>query len=426
MKIENIEIGKIAPYTKNAKEHTKKQIQQVANSIKRFGFVQPIVIDKNNEIVIGHCRYEASKLLDLKEVPCLKVENLSDKEISALRLADNKLNESSWDMNLVIDDLKGLDLDLLDLTGFDKDLLIEPDEKDDIVPENVPSRSKLGDLYELGQHRVLCGDSTQTDAVLRLMDGAHSEMLFTSPPYSDMREYNGNKDLSVDNLSDFIKTYAPYCEHQVINLGIKRDQHEIVPYWDEYIKKAKDCEYKFLAWNVWAKSSAGSVGNQSSFIPITHEWIFVFGRTFKDINRIEKRKTEVKKSRTERAVRQADGSMSTSSVGEQGYLKEMESVFFSNPELGSIRKLHPATFPVELADKYIRSITNEMDNVIDPFLGSGTTLIACEKAHRRCYGMELDEKFTDVIVQRYVDYVDNPVVKLNGEVIAWEKSNKKQ
>ena len=135
MDILNIPIEKIKPYSKNAKTHSKKQIEQVANSIQRFGFSQPLVIDKNNEIIIGHCRLEASKKLGLKEVPTLKMENLSDKEVKALRLADNKLNESDWNMDLAIEELKLLDPELLDLTGFDKDLIIESDEKDDVVPE---------------------------------------------------------------------------------------------------------------------------------------------------------------------------------------------------------------------------------------------------------------------------------------------------
>jgi len=152
MKITEIEISKLKPYDKNAKKHDKKQIEKVANSIKRFGFVQPLVIDKKNEVIIGHCRLLSAQLLKMETVPCVKVENLTEKEIQALRIADNKLNESDWDMSLVIPELKGLDLDLLDLTGFDRDLIIEPDEKDDEIPENVPARSKLEDLYELGNY----------------------------------------------------------------------------------------------------------------------------------------------------------------------------------------------------------------------------------------------------------------------------------
>lgn len=143
-------IEKLKPYSKNAKKHDKKQIQKVAESIKNFGFVQPIVIDKNNEVVIGHARLEAAKLLNLKEVPTISVENLTDEQVKALRLADNKLNESEWDMGLAIEELKGLSPEMFELTGFDADLLIEPDAQDDIIPTNVPTISKLGDLFILG------------------------------------------------------------------------------------------------------------------------------------------------------------------------------------------------------------------------------------------------------------------------------------
>jgi len=120
---ETIKIEEIKPYKKNQKKHPKKQIEQVANSIKEFGFNQPIVIDKNNEIVVGHGRYEAAKLLGLEEVPVLKLDNLSEKQIKAYRLADNKLNESDWDMDLVIEELKGLDTEMIELTGFDINLI---------------------------------------------------------------------------------------------------------------------------------------------------------------------------------------------------------------------------------------------------------------------------------------------------------------
>ena len=162
MKIENIK-----PYEKNAKKHPKKQVEQIAKSIKEFGFNQPIVIDKKGVIIVGHGRYEAAKLLGLSDVPVIEVE-LTEEQAKAYRLADNKLNESEWEMDLVIEELKGLSEEMLDLTGFDKDLIIEPDDKDDEVPE-VPEepKSKLGDLYELGNHRVLCGDATKKEDVER-------------------------------------------------------------------------------------------------------------------------------------------------------------------------------------------------------------------------------------------------------------------
>lgn len=157
-------IREIIPYPKNAKKHDKKQIAQVAASIKEFGFNQPIVVDKQNVVIVGHGRLEAAKLLGLTDVPVITVD-LTEEQSKAYRLADNKLNESDWDMGLVIEELKGLSEPMLELTGFDKDLIIEPDEQDDVVPENAPPVTKLGDVWQLGRHTLMCGDSTSLEAV---------------------------------------------------------------------------------------------------------------------------------------------------------------------------------------------------------------------------------------------------------------------
>src|SRR3990167_11138882 len=144
----------IKPYEKNAKKHPSKQVEQIANSIKEFGFNQPIVVDKQGVIIVGHGRYEAAKALNLLTVPTLEVD-LTEEQAKAYRLADNKLNESEWDMGLAIEELKGLSDELFDLTGFDKDLLISPDEQDDVIPATPKApRSVLGDLYELGGHNL--------------------------------------------------------------------------------------------------------------------------------------------------------------------------------------------------------------------------------------------------------------------------------
>jgi len=149
MKIEYLKIEKIKPYNKNAKKHSQKQIKQVADSIARFGIVQPLVVDKDNELIIGHCRLEALKSLNKTDVPVVRAENLSEKEVKALRLADNKLNESEWDMGLVVDELKGLDDDLVDLSGFDRDLLLNDIKNLGWNPEKT-DEAELGDgIYEL-------------------------------------------------------------------------------------------------------------------------------------------------------------------------------------------------------------------------------------------------------------------------------------
>ncbi|MEO5367788.1 MAG: ParB/Srx family N-terminal domain-containing protein [Magnetococcus sp. WYHC-3] len=169
-------LSDIKPYPKNSKKHPDKQIKQIADSIKEFGFNQPIVVDKDNVIIVGHGRYEAAKLLGLEDVPALNVD-LTEEQAKAYRLADNKLNESKWDMKLAVDELKELSQEMQTITGFDLDLLIEPDEKDDIIPEDCPPVAKLGDLWTLGRHRLLCGDATKESDVARLMDGKKADMV---------------------------------------------------------------------------------------------------------------------------------------------------------------------------------------------------------------------------------------------------------
>ena len=411
-----IKLIEIKPYSKNGKRHSQKQIQQIANSIKEFGFNQPIVIDRDNVIIVGHGRYEAAKLLDLKEVPVLQVD-LDEKRAKAYRLADNKLNESEWDMSLVIEELKELDtlgFDI-DLTGFDRDLLIEPDEKDDFIPDNAPTRCKRGDIWLLGNHRLMCGDSTKREDVERLMDGKKAELLFTSPPYSDMRTYGGGKDLLVDNLSEFVSVFGPYVNYQVINLGIQRKNGEIFEYWNEYIRKAREVDYKFLSWNVWNRETARSIGQQRAFFPIAHEWIFIFGKESKDINKTKEKSAFTKQDkRLVKTRRQKDGSTKYSSVGNLiGSMTKMTSVFTSQPELSNaVRKTHPATFPVLFPQEFIKAMTKINDIVVDPFLGSGSTLIAAEKTNRICYGMEIDEKYCDVIIKRWEDYTSQKAINV--------------
>ena len=156
-----IKIEEIKPYSKNAKKHPQKQIKQIAESISKFGFNQPLVVDEKMVIVVGHGRYEAAKILKMETVPCVMV-NLSPKHAKAYRLADNKLNESDWDMELVIEELKDLDEDILELTGFDKDIIAEIEEDEFDAEEEYKkikeANAKVGDIYVLGEHRLMCGD----------------------------------------------------------------------------------------------------------------------------------------------------------------------------------------------------------------------------------------------------------------------------
>ena len=420
MRIEYRGTETLAPYAQNTKKHDQKQIENVANSIRRFGWQQPIVIDENDVVVIGHCRLLAAKQLGMTEVPVTVASGLTDEEIRELRIADNRTNESPWDMEMLEKELADLDFEGFDL---DFDSIVQTTEEatqnvaeDDYEaePPKTP-RAKIGDIYQLGNHRLMCGSSTNIEDVEKLMNGDTARMLFTSPPYSDMREYEGGKNLDVDNIALFIATYRLFTDYQCVNLGIQRKNHEIYPYWDRYIEIAKDSGYKLMSWNVWDKMTCGSIGQQSAFFPIRHEWVFVFGTEFYEINLTWAKKEESIHGKRYRKVRQADGSMKVSSKGDETKpYKQMESVLQLLPEMGAVRSQHPATFPVGLPAEYIKSMSDEGDIVIEPFCGSGTTLIACEQLGRCCYGMELEPKYVDVIINRWEQLTGEKAVLLNG------------
>jgi DNA modification methylase len=417
----------LIPDDKNFNKGTQFGGSLIEKSLRKFGAGRSILIDKNNRIIAGNKTVENAAAIGLEDVQIIETDgtkiiavkrtdiDLDSKAGRELALADNATAKANidWDVETTFEVAAEFDFDAGEWgVEAEQEEQAEAEEDDfDTTPPEIPI-TVLGDLYEIGEHRLLCGDSTDSDQVAKLMNGEKAELLFTSPPYSDMRDYNGEKDLSVDKISDFIPTWMPFAEYQVVNLGIQRKDNEIIQYWDLYIDKARSCGYKLMAWNVWQKSSV-SVGQQSAFIPIYHEWIFVFGTKFKDINRTWQREQKAT-SKNKRKVRQADGSMKESTIGKQEEMKEMESVFSSNVELGEIRSHHPATFPVELPSEYIKAMTNETDIIVESFLGSGSTMVASHQLKRKCYGMELDPRYADVIVRRMIKLDPTLSVKRNG------------
>lgn len=187
MEVKNRKLSSITAYGKNAKKHDKTQINNVAESIKQYGFVQPIVIDRDGVIVIGHCRAMAAKKLGMEEVPCVCVDDLTPEQVNALRLVDNKSNESAWDFDLLAEELPELDLAAFDFDWGLRDELnhsVIEDDYDPVLP--AEPKSKIGDVYQLGNHRLMCGDSTSLTDVLRLVGEAQIDLLLTDPPYNVM------------------------------------------------------------------------------------------------------------------------------------------------------------------------------------------------------------------------------------------------
>ncbi len=257
---------------------------------------------------------------------------------------------------------------------------------------------KRDDLFLIGEHRLLCADSTDRARVERVMNGEKAELLFTSPPYADMREYAGG-DMSPKYLAQFIPAWKESAQYQVVNLGIKREQDEVIEYWNEYIKAARNCGYKLLSWNIWDKNEAGGPSNQMAMFAIEHEFLFVFGEAVKEITRTEPKKhTE---TQTPKLRRQPDGSLKRSSAGENYKFKNAPTIFRTkSTEHGAMRKYHPAVMIVDLPLLYIEVMTNDLDIVADAFAGSGTTLVASETLSRRCRAIEISPAYCAVILDR--------------------------
>lgn len=418
MEIKNKKIEEIKPYDKNAKKHPQKQIEQVAESIKTFGWGQPLVVDEDNVLIVGHGRLEAAKLLGMATVPVI-VLKLTKEQADAYRLADNKLNESDWDMKLVIEELKTLSSQMLDLTGFSKDLIIEDDDKDDNAP-GVPAvaSTKIGDIYILGDHVVMCGDSTNDEEVQKLMQNKKADMVFTDPPYNvnySGRGENTSEKILNDKMSDAnfdIFLHDTFKQYAKISKGgagwyvfhSSSTQHQ-------FQKAIEEAGWTVKNQIIWNKPVASMGWGDYRW---KHEPMFYCG----------KEKTQFYGDRTNTTVLNIPEDLHKA-LKWLKVQKELEGKGLST--IWSMKRepvgdyVHPTQKPVELISYAIKNSSKAEDIVVDLFLGSGATLIACQKFGRVCYGMELDPKYMDVIVERYVDYVENPKIIKNGKEYIWEK-----
>lgn len=412
MQIETLKITDLKPHPGNPRIHPDNAIDRLTKSIKEYGWTNPILISEDNFILAGHARLKAAEKANLKKVPVIRLPLSGEKALSYM-IADNKLQDmTEWDYPKLKDLLIELDTGAWDmeLTGFDIDELkdlIDYEGKEDVDegPEAQIDKAeelqkkwkvKLGQIWEIGRHRLMCGDSTERKDVEQLMDKKKAKLCFTSPPYADQREYGGCAEPK--QLANFIK--ASNCDYYCVNLGLKRQEHEIVPYWDIYIENFKAAGYKLISWNVWDKGECGSIGNQSAMFGIRHEWIFVFGK-----QRYSLKKTTPNKSVGEKANhtgnRQKDGTIKKGWDGFVGKYRQMDSVHCISALKARHHGIeHPAMFPVELPIEYIKAFDFD---VYDPFLGSGTTMVAAEQLNRICYGMEIEPKYVAVTLERMAD-----------------------
>lgn len=411
-KIENVSIDKLVPYARNSRTHSDAQVAQIAASIKEFGFTNPVLIDGDGGIIAGHGRVMAAKSMKLESVPCIRLDHLTEAQKKAYVIADNKLAlNAGWNdqmLGLELADLQGLGFDL-ELTGFNQDelaSLMAPEPTDGLIDEDeVPSipeqpKSQRGDVWLLGEHRLMCGDSTQADDLAKLMDGDKADLVWTDPPYNVAVDGKAGKIMNDDmSKSEFMKflqaVYARYFENmrEGAVIYVAHGESERAAFSDCLVEAG----LKLSEVLIWVKQS-GTLSRQDfnwKHEPILYGWKegkghhfcgdFTLTTVIDDDLDIDK----MKKDELVAMLKQIKEQMPTTIVRHDRPTKS---------------DLHPTMKPVGLVQRMVEWSSMDGWIVLDLFGGSGSTLIACQKANRRARLMELDPKFCDVIVKRYQEF----------------------
>lgn len=367
MEIVTKAISEIHPYEKNPRKNDAA-VKYVAESIRQFGFKVPIVIDSSGVIVAGHTRFKAAKKLKLDNVPCIIADDLTDEQIKAFRLADNKVSEKAeWDFELLADELDDIfDFDM-SVFGFDDDVTdekpagVEEDDFEAELPEEP--NAQPGDIYQLGNHRLMCGSATSYEEIDALLDGAKINLIYTDPPYG-MSAVSKSGVLSEKYKTDIMNDGDNTVAIDSFNLCLTRF-HDVKQVWlgANYYT---ECLPSSECWIVWDKNNGNSDQTDCELA-----WA-----NFRSVVRQFTMASEKK------------------------------------------NRVHPTQKPCklfcEIVDKYDKN--HDFDNVLDLFGGSGSTLIACEQMNKTCYTMELDPKYVDVIIARWEQLTGKKAVLLNGEL----------
>ncbi len=399
-----LSVASLIPNSRNARKHSKKQINKVAASLREFGFVNPVIIDEHNIILVGHCRVESAKLLGLYEVPTIRLTHLTEAQKRAFALADNRLAEDAdWDFEILAVELKELselNLDVvIESTGFESheiDRIIETDEAvrsaaQELLPEPNPEEppvTRVGDLWVLGFHRLLCGDATVIDSYQRLMGHERAQMVFTDAPYNlKICDIVGNGhiqhgefpmasgEMSPEEFTDFLRrVFGPLTQFSIdgsIHYLCMDWRHEL-----ELLHAARDfyAERKNLC--IWNKSNAG----MGSFYRSKHELVSVF------------------KNGSEPHINNfglgGDGRYRTN-------VWDYPGVNIRRPGGHSDLEMHPTAKPVAMVMDAMKDCSRRKEIILDPFSGSGTTIIAAQRTKRVARTMELDPAYVDLALRRW-------------------------
>ncbi len=410
MQLINKKISDLKEYENNPRDNTAA-VDAVANSIKEFGFKVPIIVDGNNIIIAGHTRFKAAISLGLEEVPCIVANDLTPQQVKAFRLADNKVGEiASWDLEklkLELENIDGLDMSLF---GFESD--VEPNEvfEDDFDPnEHIPETpySQIGDIYILGNHRLTCGDSAKEEDIKRLVDGKQIDLVLTDPPYNvdvgakgDGNEQFDNRRIKNDNMpsDDFLAFLVKVFRNmrEVLKEGgsyyVCHGSSTLV----EFDRALQLNNLKPRQQLIWNKNSL-VLGRQD--FQWRHECIYYGWKEGKAHYFID--------DRTITTVIDAP-SLDFKSMKKEELIQRLEDIYSLKNSVLNHNKptkndLHPTMKPISLLADLLKYSSKVGENVMDPFGGSGSTLIACEELKRNAFLNELDENYIDVIVKRYIN-----------------------
>ncbi|AYB50222.2 site-specific DNA-methyltransferase [Ralstonia solanacearum] len=432
----NVEYRKVAaliPYARNPRTHSDEQVARIAASIVEYGWTNPVLVDGENGVIAGHGRLAAARKLGMEDVPVIELAHLSPTQKRALILADNRIAlDASWDEELLaleFAELADAGYELA-LTGFSVDEIdalladdlgeaegdegqgdSEPDAADDVPAASAVPVSRLGDVWLLGEHRLICGDATDGAVIAALMAGQQAALCFTSPPYANQRNYTSGGIVDWDVLMRGVFGNVPMAaDGQVlVNLGLVHRDSEVVPYWDAWIAWMRTQGWRRFGWYVWDQGP-GMPGDWMGRLGPSFEFVFHFNREARRPNKTVACKfagkdEHLRPDGTSTSMRGRDGVRG--SWTHEGKVTQdtriPDSVIRVMRHKGKIGRDidHPAVFPVALPEFVIEAYSDAGDVVFEPFGGSGTTMLAAQRTGRLCRSVEIAPEYVDVAIKRF-------------------------
>ncbi len=444
LNVEYRPVDALIPYARNPRTHSEAQVAKIAASLVEFGWTNPILVDGDHGLIAGHGRLAAARKLGMAEVPVIELSHLSPAQKRAYVIADNRLAlDAGWDEELLAVELADLTASGFDLalTGFDdleldnllaldadggtqeesdEDASAGPDSADDVPDAPSVPVSRLGDVWQLGAHRLICGDAADRAVIAALMGEERAALCFTSPPYANQRDYATGGIADWDGLMRGVFACLPMADdgQVLVNLGLVHRDNEFQPYWERWIGWMRTQGWRRFAWYVWDQGP-GIPGDWAGRLAPSFEFVFHFNRDVRRPNKIVPCKfagqeTHLRADGSSSALRGKDGDVSGWTHAGQPTQDHRipDSVIRLMRHKGKIGDGidHPAVFPVALPQFVIDAYTDAGDVVFEPFCGSGTTILAAQRTNRIARAVEIAPEYADVAVRRFQqNFPEEPV-----------------